>query len=169
MLEGLRRLAIVCMAAALFITAHGALAQDMNSGDMQGMPMRGMHDMHGMHRAPASTAAAPRPASPSGTVRLTITPQARAEAADIFESRCTACHGPEGRGDGPAAANLSPPPMNFHNRKWQQKIDDATIARAIVYGGSAVGVSAEMAPNPDLEDEPQVVAALVERVRELGK
>jgi mono/diheme cytochrome c family protein len=98
-----------------------------------------------------------------------ISPEARAQAADIFESRCVACHGVEGHGDGPAAANLKPRPRDFHNAKWQKSINDATIARAIVSGGQAVGVSSEMAANPDLEDEPAVVAALVERVRALGK
>ena len=98
-----------------------------------------------------------------------ISPQARAQADDIFESRCVACHGADGHGDGPAAANLKPRPRDFHNPKWQKSISDATIARAIVAGGQAVGVSAEMAANPDLEDEPAVVAALVEHVRALGK
>jgi mono/diheme cytochrome c family protein len=98
-----------------------------------------------------------------------ITPQARANAAEIFESRCVACHGAEGHGDGPAAANLNPRPRDFHNAKWQKSITDVTIARAIVFGGQAVGVSAQMAANPDLENEPAVVAALVEHVRVLGK
>ena len=101
--------------------------------------------------------------------KVVITAEARAAAADIFESRCIACHGAEGRGDGPAASNLNPKPLNFHNPLWQKSINDATIARAIVFGGQTVGVSAEMAPNPDLEGEPAVVAALVERVRQLGK
>ena len=101
--------------------------------------------------------------------KVAISPQARADAADIFESRCVACHGAEGHGDGPAAANLSPRPRDFHNAKWQKSINDAIIARAIVFGGQAVGVSSEMAPNPDLENEPAVVAALVEHVRVLGK
>lgn len=101
--------------------------------------------------------------------KVAITLEARAQATDIFESRCVACHGAEGHGDGPAAANLNPRPRDFHNPKWQKSIDDATIARAIVSGGQAVGVSAEMAANPDLEDEPAVVAALVEHVRGLGK
>ena len=101
--------------------------------------------------------------------KVAITPQARADAADIFESRCVACHGAEGHGDGPAAANLNPRPRDFHNAKWQKSINDAIIARAIVFGGQAVGVSSEMAPNPDLENEPAVVAALVEHVRVLGK
>jgi mono/diheme cytochrome c family protein len=98
-----------------------------------------------------------------------ISPEARAQATDIFESRCVACHGSEGHGDGPAAANLKPRPRDFHNPKWQKSISDATIARAIVSGGQAVGVSSEMAANPDLEDEPAVVAALVEHVRALGQ
>ena len=108
-------------------------------------------------------------AAPAAGAKVTVTAEARAEAADIFESRCVACHGAEGRGDGPAASNLKPKPMNFHNPRWQKSINDATIARAIVSGGAAVGVSAEMAANPDLEDEPAVVAALVEHVRQLGK
>ena len=77
--------------------------------------------------------------------------------------------GTEGRGDGPAAANLKPRPRDFQNRRWQKSVSDAEIAKAIVYGGSSVGLSGEMAPNPDLETEPAIVAALVERVRKLAK
>jgi cytochrome c553 len=100
---------------------------------------------------------------------VAITADARAQAAEIFTSRCATCHGEQGRGNGPAAANLNPRPINFHSRKWQHSVTDAKIAQAIVEGGKAVGVSGEMAPNPDLENEPAVVAALVERVRKLGK
>ena|SRR5580698_5594511 len=96
---------------------------------------------------------------------VAITSQARSDAQDIFESRCVACHGEEGRGDGPAAANLNPGPRDFHSLKWQKSVDNATLTRAIIFGGKSVGVSAEMAPNPDLENEPAVVAALVERIR----
>jgi mono/diheme cytochrome c family protein len=98
-----------------------------------------------------------------------VTQQAREQAADIFESRCVACHGAEGRGDGPAASNLNPKPRDFHNPQWQKSISDETIARAIIYGGQSVGVSGEMASNPDLEDEPAVVAALVERIRQCSR
>jgi hypothetical protein len=48
-------------------------------------------------------------------------------------------------------------------------VSDADIAKAIIHGGAAVGLSSQMQPNPDLEDKPAVVAALVERVRELAK
>jgi len=105
----------------------------------------------------------------AAATKVTITDKDRAEAADIFESRCVTCHGEDGRGDGPAASNLKPGPIDFHSLKWQKSVDDASIARAIIYGGSSVGVSAEMAPNPDLENEPGVVAALVGQVRGFGK
>lgn len=31
----------------------------------------------------------------------------------LFDENCVSCHGPDGRGDGPAAGNLSPPPADF--------------------------------------------------------
>lgn len=39
---------------------------------------------------------------------------ARAQA--LFAQNCASCHGAEGRGDGPIAANLEPKPTNFHDR-----------------------------------------------------
>jgi mono/diheme cytochrome c family protein len=98
-----------------------------------------------------------------------ITEDARKEASDIFKDRCVTCHGEQGHGDGPGASNLMPKPMDFHNSNWQVSVSDADIAKAIVHGGVSVGLSSQMQPNPDLEDKPGVVAALVERVRELAK
>jgi mono/diheme cytochrome c family protein len=153
--DGFRRLAIV-LAAILLLTPSANLMAGITS--------------EGKSRAVIADNSSSTSASEGSNARVApVTPQARAEAADIFDSRCVACHGPEGHGDGPAASNLNPKPRDFHSRKWQKSIDDATIARAIVYGGSSVGVSGEMAANPDLEDEPGVVAALVEHVRGLGK
>jgi len=108
-------------------------------------------------------------AADSSAANAAVTPEAREEASQIFEERCSSCHGPQGRGDGPAAENLKPRPRDFQNKHWQKSVSDAEIAKAIVYGGSSVGLSGEMAPNPDLETEPAIVNALVERVRKLAK
>jgi len=35
-------------------------------------------------------------------------------AATLFQAQCAACHGTQGRGDGPAAKGMDPPPSNFH-------------------------------------------------------
>jgi mono/diheme cytochrome c family protein len=98
-----------------------------------------------------------------------ITPQSRDEALSIFAERCAVCHGVNGDGAGPAAGSLNPKPANFRSRKWQSSMSDERIATIIVNGGSSVGLSASMASNPDLEGQPDVVAALVEHIRKLGK
>jgi mono/diheme cytochrome c family protein len=102
-------------------------------------------------------------------VRVAITDDARAKASDIFSERCAACHGADGNGDGPAAANLKPRPIDFHSQNWQKSVTDDSITKAIIFGGRAVGKSSQMAPNPDLENEPAIVAALVEKIRKWGR
>ena len=44
------------------------------------------------------------------------TPNSReklSRGAAVFAQNCASCHGPTGRGNGPAATNLSPPPANL--------------------------------------------------------
>lgn len=112
--------------------------------------------------------------SPQGVTMLAATDgqkipeSARTTAASLFGDRCAVCHGPNGDGKGPGAANLNPKPQDFRNRKWQRSVTDEKIAKAIVYGGPAVGLSSSMAANPDLEAQPSVVAALVEHIRSLA-
>jgi cytochrome c oxidase cbb3-type subunit 3 len=39
---------------------------------------------------------------------------------EIYLARCVACHGNDGRGDGPLAANLIGPPVgNFTDKEWK--------------------------------------------------
>ena len=116
------------------------------------------------------------PASYAQIVRISenhskaeITDDDRAKARDIFTQRCASCHGADGHGNGPAAANLKPKPIDFHSQNWQKSVSDETMTKAIVFGGRSVGKSGQMAPNPDLEDEPAIVAALVEKIRKWGK
>lgn len=96
-----------------------------------------------------------------------ITAELREEAKNIFSTRCTPCHGPEGKGDGPASAGLTPPPRNFGDAQWQASVTDEHIEKIIQYGGGAVGKSPAMPANPDLVGKPQVVAALRDRIRGL--
>ena len=108
-------------------------------------------------------------AGSTGAKPNATSPEARDAANSIFAERCAVCHGDDGGGAGPGAANLNPKPQNFRSRKWQKSMSDQQIATIIVNGGSSVGLSAAMAANPDLEGQPDVVAALVERVRKFGK
>lgn len=110
-------------------------------------------------QAPAKAAAAP----------AVDTAAARAEAQQIFETRCFTCHGSAGAGDGPASAGLTPQPRNFQDPAWQQSVSDEHIRQIIMYGGAAVGKSPAMPPNPDLMSKPAVVDALRAHVRELAQ
>jgi mono/diheme cytochrome c family protein len=94
---------------------------------------------------------------------------AHTRAASIISDRCTVCHGDNGDGQGPSAATMNPRPINFHDPKWQKSVSDQTIAKAVMYGGTAVGVSAAMPANPDLVSQPDVVAAIVKQIRAWGK
>jgi|AMFO01.1.fsa_nt_gi Cytochrome c. len=94
---------------------------------------------------------------------------AKAQAAEIYKTRCASCHGPDGRGDGPAAAALNPKPRNFHDQKWQASVTDKQIEKVIVDGGAAIGKSPLMTANPDLKSKPEVVSALRQYIRDLGK
>ncbi len=109
---------------------------------------------------PAPTATVEAPPIPTAIV---LSPSA--EARHIFDTRCVVCHGSIGQGDGPGGAVLNPKPRAFADVKWQKSVDDAHIAKTIVEGGLAVGLSAGMAPNPDLKDKPEVVTELIKIVR----
>ncbi len=110
-------------------------------------------------------------ASPAGgsSSGVAVTAADRTEALHIFKTRCAVCHGQEGRGNGPASVALNPKPQDYHNEAWQKATSDATIEKAIVEGGTAVGKSAAMAPNPDLKHKPGVVVALKDIIRKLGQ
>ena len=109
------------------------------------------------------------PAFAADASNAKVSDQDRAQANELYESRCESCHGAEGHGDGPGAMALGKPPANFSNKKWQKKVTDKQIATAIVQGGAALGLSSEMQPNPDLASQPGVVQALVMKVRAFGK
>lgn len=53
-------------------------------------------------------------AEPSPPVAATPVPAVTTDlGARVFAERCASCHGPEGRGDGPAAVGLTPPPTDL--------------------------------------------------------
>ncbi len=87
-----------------------------------------------------------------------------AKGKEIFAQRCVPCHGATGHGDGPASASLNPKPRVFADPAWQSQVTDEYIEKIVKLGGAAVGKSAAMPSNPDLND-PTVVAGLRTVVR----
>lgn len=92
-----------------------------------------------------------------------------AGAEQIFKTRCTPCHGPDGLGNGSASATLNPKPRNFHDPDFQKRASDEHIERIVQYGGAAVGKSPAMPANPDLKENLAVVRGLRVKVRSFGQ
>jgi mono/diheme cytochrome c family protein len=111
------------------------------------------------------SAAAPPAAAPAAPPAAVA--DSAAEAKEIFTTRCVTCHGPQGAGDGPGSAGLTPAPRNFQDPAWQEEVSDEHLANIIQYGGAAVGRSPTMPGNPDLSGKPEVVEALVAYLRGL--
>ena len=86
-----------------------------------------------------------------------------------FQSLCATCHGEDGRGDGPAAANLSVKPRDYTDPAWQASITDDQLRQIILLGGQKVGKSPLMPGNGDLKDKPEVLDGLVQIIRGFGK
>ena len=64
------------------------------------------------------------------------------DAKQLYEKSCNACHGPSGKGDGPAGKMLKPPPADFGTVLKGKP--DTDIAKIIKEGGKALGKSAAM-------------------------
>lgn len=110
----------------------------------------------------------PPPAANAAVAEVGVA-DATTAAKEIFATRCTPCHGAQGAGDGAASAGLTPKPANFTLADWQAKVTDDHIEKIITYGGSAVGKSPAMPPNPDLDAKPEIVKALRAHIRTLKK
>jgi len=118
---------------------------------------------------PAVTATAKAaPARPSATAAATAPPAPiPAESTKLFAERCALCHGKGGMGDGIGGKGMKPPPRNFTDATWQGSVNDEHLKTIILKGGVAVGKSATMPPNPDLEGKTEVVDGLMRIVRSL--
>src|SRR5690348_16116981 len=56
------------------------------------------------------------------------------QAIARFESLCATCHGANGKGDGPAAANLSVKPRDYTDPAWQASVTDDQLRQIILLG-----------------------------------
>lgn len=85
-----------------------------------------------------------------------------ARGADLYRTHCAACHGTDGRGNGPTAASLDPAPANL---KWLTSMpmgrDTGYLAFAIAEGGVAYGTAMPAYKDVLEVDERQAVVAFL--------
>jgi mono/diheme cytochrome c family protein len=64
------------------------------------------------------------------------------DAKQLYEKNCQSCHGASGKGDGPAAKVMKPPPQDFATALKGKS--DADLIKVTKEGGKAVGKAATM-------------------------
>ena len=86
---------------------------------------------------------------PCIAVSQTLSPAAEkgdaAKGKETFQNTCVPCHGPEGKGDGVAAAALNPKPRNLTDAAYMSTKTDDHLHKVISEGGASVGLSPMMA------------------------
>jgi mono/diheme cytochrome c family protein len=76
-------------------------------------------------------------AGAAGVRSATPVPPARAgqqAPKQIFQSVCSTCHGPQGKGDGPAGMAFNPRPANFTDPAFWKTHTDAQMIESITKG-----------------------------------
>jgi len=83
-----------------------------------------------------------------GAVLMAAVPASRAAdmaaAKQNYDTFCVKCHGPGGKGDGPAGATLATKPRNFTDCALMGKMSDDMLFNVIKNGGASAGLSKDM-------------------------
>jgi len=84
---------------------------------------------------------------------------------ELYKANCVACHGVTGKGDGPGAGVLKPPPRDHTDRAYMSTLSDQEIGDIIRIGGAVKG-------KPLMPSHPQIngndLASVVAYVRSLS-
>lgn len=89
-------------------------------------------------------------------------------AASNYSVSCQDCHGKEGRGDGPKAADLKTAPANYTDCAAMAKLSDDYLFNIIRNGGKSMGKSKDMADFTMAYDDNEI-RGLVAYVRSFCK
>ncbi|HEY0873674.1 MAG TPA: cytochrome c [Vicinamibacterales bacterium] len=114
--------------------------------------------------SPAS--GADTPAASASTASAKVTPAMIEHGRQLYKANCVACHGETGKGDGPGAGVLKPPPRDHTDREYMSTLTDKEIADIIKMGGAVRGKPL-MPSHPQLSGDD--LDALVAYVRSLSE
>ena len=107
----------------------------------------------------------PRVEAKAAAAAPAVTPALLDKGRSIYKTNCVACHGEHGKGDGPAAGALKPPPRDHTDRAYMSTLTDEDLAKVIQMGGAIKG-------KPLMPSNPQIrgndMNALVAYVRSLS-
>ena len=113
--------------------------------------------------APAAASSVAKPAATASAI--TATPAMIERGRAIYKVNCVGCHGDTGKGDGPAAAAMKPPPRDHTDYAYMSTLTNKQLADVIKMGGAIKG-------KPLMPSHPQIggaeMDALVAYVRTLS-
>ena len=135
----MKSIALVAVVTSLLMPAASSIAQPMG-GPMMGGGMRhgGMmgnasprrpYVMHNGLPAEFRNLSNPLPATADNI----------AAGKQLFAAQCAVCHGNSGKGDGPAAAQLNPPPSDLTVAVHTPIASDAYLYWTLAEGGAPIG------------------------------
>jgi cytochrome c oxidase cbb3-type subunit 3 len=113
----------------------------------------------------AQTKDAERPGGAEAVAPAAVT-AGREQGKALYKVNCVSCHGETGKGDGPAAGVLKPPPRDHTDSAYMSTLTDEEIFRVIKMGGAIKGKPL-MPSHPQFKDPD--LRALVAYVRSLSK
>ena len=135
----MKRMGLVLLATSVLATAIACTAENGLPDSSADTP-----------KAPAATAA---------------TPAMLERGRELYKGNCVACHGESGKGDGPGAGVLKPPPRDHTDAAYMKTLSDKEIADIIKMGGAIKGKPL-MPSHPQFKE--QDLQALVAYVRTLS-
>lgn len=105
-------------------------------------------------------------AAPAAADSRNATPEMITRGKEIYQANCIACHGEGGKGDGPAAGVLKPPPRDHTDKAYMSTLTDEDLKKVIVMGGAIKGRPL-MPSHPQLRGEE--LDSLIAFVRSLSE
>jgi mono/diheme cytochrome c family protein len=119
--------------------------------------------------AACTTQSGPREGASNATAAppkaAVISPAVLEAGRAVYKANCVACHGESGKGDGPGAGVLKPPPRDHTDRAYMSTLTDDDIKKVIQMGGAIKGKPL-MPSSPQIKGEQ--LEALVAYIRSLS-
>ena len=75
------------------------------------------------------------------------------DGGKLYQTRCSPCHGPDGKAATPTAQALNPKPRDHTDGAYMNQLSNEHLAKTIKNGGPAVGKSPIMPAQTDLNDQ----------------
>jgi mono/diheme cytochrome c family protein len=83
-----------------------------------------------------------------------------AHGQQVYVARCVLCHGPEGKGDGPASAALNPKPRNHTDSAYMNSRTDEELLAVIHDGKGAMPAWKSVLTEQEMQDVLKYVRTL---------